>query len=114
MSISSLAVQGMNAASISQSVTANNIANMNTDGFKSSRADFETGPQGQGVNVSAIRENSTSGPLIPRSSGYVEGSNTDLTTEAVNMIKNQTSYSAGAALIRTNDEMTGTLLDVIA
>lgn len=118
MAIGSIAAQGMTATAVSQRVTANNIANVNTEGFKASRTDLETGPDGQGVRVSDIRETTTPGPLVssanPQNQGYVEGSNTDLATEAVNMIQNQTSYSAGAALIRTGDEMTGTLLNMIA
>jgi flagellar basal body rod protein FlgB len=37
-------VQALQAISYSQQVAANNVANMNTNGFHSSRVEFETGP----------------------------------------------------------------------
>lgn len=47
-------IQALRAVSVSQQVLANNVANMNTDGFLPSRVDFETGPEGEGVRVQRI------------------------------------------------------------
>lgn len=117
--------QALGAIGISQQVTANNIANMNTNGFRSSRVDLETGPDGQGVRVQDIVENTRSGPLVPggqyvREDGIerdeerlVEGSNTDLTTEAVQMIEDELAFTANAVAIRTQAEMTGTVIDMM-
>lgn len=49
-------IQALRAVSVAQRVSANNVANMNTDGFLPSRVDFETGPEGEGVRVQRIVE----------------------------------------------------------
>ena len=57
-------VQAMQGISFSQQVAANNVANMNTNGFHSSRVEFESGPNGQGVRVQDVYENTAAGPLV--------------------------------------------------
>ncbi|THB70108.1 MAG: flagellar biosynthesis protein FlgG [Desulfovibrio sp.] len=118
-------LQALTALSVGTAVTANNIANVNTDEFKHSRAHLETGPDGQGVSVAEIRESTTPGPLKPTlttvedpTTGYVEteyqyveGSNTDLAREMVNLSVYQRAYEANVAAIRTWDEMTGTMIN---
>lgn len=117
-------IQALHAIGISQQVAANNIANMNTNGFRSSRVDLETGPNDQGVRVQDIVENTQPGPLVPGGEyvrdgdmryeeGLVEGSNTDLATEMVHMIHNELAYAANAVAIRTDMEMTGTLINTM-
>ena len=49
-------VQALQAISVSQQVAANNVANVNTEGFRSSRVEYETGPDGRGVRVADISE----------------------------------------------------------
>lgn len=116
-------VQALQAFSLSQQITANNVANINTNGFHSSRLDLETGPDGQGVRPQQIVENSNPGPLVQ---GYepvqtesgmtyadslVEGSNTDLAAEMVQMILDEQAFAANAAALRTQMEMKGTFID---
>jgi len=118
-------LQALSAISVSQAVTANNIANVNTDEFKASRTTFETGPDGQGVRVEEIRQDDTQGAYYPdmrpveNSDGYmtqqlqyVETSNTDLAREMVNMVQNTHAYSANIAAIRAQDDLVGTVLDM--
>ncbi len=121
-------ISALTAFGTSMAVTANNIANINTNGFKASQTHLETGDQGQGVQVSEIRRSTSEGPLVPSlervenaETGevsteyqYVEGSNTDLAREMVGMMSTQNAYDANAAAIRTQDQMTGTVLDLIA
>ena len=63
------ALSGINAASTGLGVISNNIANSQTVGFKSSRAEFNdlfSGPQkspGNGVKVGAITQNFTQGTI---------------------------------------------------
>lgn len=118
-------LQALTALSVGTAVNANNIANVNTDGFKHSRAQFETGPDGQGVSVAEIRQSTTPGPLVPSLQRvedpvtgyvdtqyqYVEGSNTDLARELVGMSVYQRAFEANVAAIRTWDEMTGTVIN---
>ncbi len=51
-----IALSGLNAASTDLEVTANNIANVSTTGFKESRAEFDevfaVGTQSDGTNAS--------------------------------------------------------------
>lgn len=47
-------IQALHAVGMAQRVSANNVANVNTDGFLPSRVDFETGPDGEGVRVQRI------------------------------------------------------------
>lgn len=54
-------VQALQAIGVSQQVAANNVANMNTDGFQPSRVDLETGPGGQGVRGRDVVEISSAG-----------------------------------------------------
>ncbi len=58
------AVTGLNAAAAVSAVTANNIANVKTSGYKSNSAflsELSTG----GVKLSAIRPNNNQGSIIP-------------------------------------------------
>lgn len=69
-----IALSGLNAASTDLSVTANNIANVNTNGFKGSRAQFaevfavgtqsvSSSASGSGVKLSAISQQFTQGNI---------------------------------------------------
>lgn len=118
-------LQALSAITTSQAVTANNIANVNTDEFKSSRTAFETGPEGQGVRVEEIRQDDAQGAYYPvvrpveNSDGYmtqqlqyVETSNTDVARDMVNMVQNTHAFSANIAAIRAQDDLVGTVLDM--
>ncbi|WP_028006974.1 flagellar hook protein FlgE [Solimonas flava] len=69
-----IALSGLNAASSDLNVTANNIANVNTTGFKSSRAEFadlfpisayglSSTATGVGVRTSRVAQQMTQGPI---------------------------------------------------
>jgi flagellar basal-body rod protein FlgC len=116
-------VQAMQVASISQQVAANNVANMNTNGFRSSRVELETGPGDQGVRVSGLYENSQAGPLVEGGQWVetdegrvyeetlVEASNTDLAEEMVRMMENERLFEANAVALRAQLEMKGSFID---
>ena len=118
-------IESVQAISVSQQVSANNVANMNTNGFHSSRVEFETGPDGQGVQAQGSYENTSAGPLVPggeyvQCSGgqrseelLVEGSNTDLATEMVQMIENEHAFAANAAALHTHLDMTGVIINMM-
>ena len=108
--MSDTSISALSAMGTAQEVSANNIANVNTDGFKASSVVLESGPQGQGVRVGAIRESTTPGPMV----NGVEGSNTDIASEMVGMITTGHAFSANVAAVRASEEMTGHLLNMIA
>lgn len=124
--IGSTAASALNAFGVDMMVRANNIANSNTNGFRSSDLILSSGPGNVGVQVGAIQRSTTPGPLVPglvsadvdgRAAlipGYVEGSNTDPAAEFTGMIATQRAYEANAKVIVTHDRMSGVLIDMIA
>lgn len=114
----SSAISGISANTVRAAVAANNIANVNTSGFKASRVTVES--SGSDRQETHITESTESGSFIPRSDGLPEGSeleetsNVDLAEEFVQLQISEHGYSANAAVIRTQDEMLGTVLDMRA
>ncbi|MDY0274409.1 MAG: flagellar basal body rod C-terminal domain-containing protein [Desulfomicrobium sp.] len=116
-------INALDTFGLSQQVTANNIANMHTPEFQSSRVHLETGPQDQGVHVQDVVENSASDPLVSgdeyvRDNDEVryeerltEGSNTDLTQEIVQMIEDEHAFAANVAALRAHMDMQGVFID---
>lgn len=121
-------------------VAANNVANVNTDGFQASTVttsdrayinDIGQGTQVTGtyapprpgpMAIDTAAPNVTPAPLpnqaVPPAGGaasvdgMVELSNTDLVTEMTNMISAQRAYDANIGMSRTVDEANQTLLDL--
>ncbi|MBW2096993.1 MAG: hypothetical protein JRI80_19205 [Deltaproteobacteria bacterium] len=97
-------------------VSANNIANWETEGFKKSRALLQEGPGGS-VEVQIDRVD-TPGPIIQDMSDdeYVakEMSNVDLGEEIPQTMLIQRGYEANLTMVRVSDEMLGSLLDILA
>ena len=88
------------------------MANLQTDGFQSVETVAQTLPGG-GVS-SSVRPTGDPSPVIWRAGELVAGSNTDLVRESVNQITALASYRANAAAFHGSDEMTGTLLEILA
>jgi flagellar basal-body rod protein FlgC len=108
------ALSGLTAFSTQVAVTAHNLANLNTDGFKKSRTEFIAVESG-GVR-SAIQKDETAGPTILNHTVYgpaqLELSNVDLGEEAVNQIIGQRGFEANLQALKTADEMLGRILDI--
>ena len=96
-------------------VTADNIANVNTDEFKKSKASLKEGSNGD-VQVDINRVDTPGrhyqalegGQLVER-----EGSNVNLEEEIPDMMITQRSYEANLKVLQTQDKMLGTLLDIL-
>lgn len=99
----------MSAHASAHQVAANNIANVNTDGFQASRANLESGPGDQGVRVSSLTKDTSPGSIFEGR----ETSNVDLGREMVSLMTTENAYSANSAVVRANDEMTGHLLNMM-
>ena len=97
-------------------VTSNNIANVNTEEFKKSRAILKEGSNSN-VEVEIDRVN-TPGPTIVEIDGgkmtEKELSNVDLAEEIPQTIISQRGYEANLTTVKTRDEMLGTLIDIIS
>ena len=96
-------------------VTADNIANVNTDEFKKSRASLQEGTNGD-VQVD-INRVYTPGHLYQELEGDQlverEGSNVNLEEEVPEMMVTQRAYEANLKVLQTQDKMLGTLLNTI-
>lgn len=119
MSAIEAASGALNAFATAQQVTANNVANVSTEGFTPSRVTFEERPDFGGTAIEDIRQTSAGGgtgkPAVIRDMEQAESrpSSTNIITETMNLITNQRAFEANAAVIRTEDEMKGAILNEI-
>jgi len=104
-----IAVSSILALEKKLDVTANNIANVNTDEFKKSRVIFQSGDS-SGISVT-ITKVDTPGTIQPNG---LESSNVVLAEEFVNLITTQHSNIANVRVIETEAEMQGHILDIFA
>jgi flagellar basal-body rod protein FlgC len=106
-------ISGIKALSTKLAVTANNIANIETDGFKKSRAVLEEAvPDGVTVTIERV---DTPGSLLPTDDGSGqtrETSNVALGEEMINLITTHRAYEANLQPIKTWDEMMESVLDL--
>jgi flagellar basal-body rod protein FlgC len=98
-------LSGMNAAATQVGVAANNVANLNTDGYKARRVDFEQTPNG-GVRATAVQES----PAEPAPNG----SNVDPATEMVSLMTGSMFFKANATVARAQSDLLGLVMDIRA
>ena len=96
-------------------VIANNVANINSEGFKKSRAVLKEGTVKEvAVDVTQVE---TPGSLLPvEEDGKTvlkETSNVELAQEIPEASLTKRFYQANTAVLKQEDEMLGTLLDII-
>ena len=100
----------------SMGVTANNIANVNTEEFKKSRATMKEGANG-GVEV-AVSKINTPGHHYQELEGdqmvAKETSNVNLEEELPDLMVTQRTYEANLKVLQTQDKMLGTMLDILS
>ncbi len=109
------AVSALNAYGKKLHVSANNTANVDSDGFKKDRVVIAEGDNG---TVQARTEKvDTPGPMVneatDQGSILVEKSNVDLAQEVTNQVLARRGYEANLATLRTFDEMLGSVLDIV-
>ena len=93
------ALGGISRATAGVAVAANNIANVNTDGFRAQRLD--------GAGNLRPRHDTSAAP-DPASSDV------DLAEEAIDMKRHEAGFRASVAVARIADRMNGELLDLLA
>ena len=96
-------------------VTANNIANVNTDEFKKSRVIQKEGVAGD-IQVDLNRVNSPGHRYQALEDNQMvekESSNVNLEEELPEMMVTQRTYEANLKVLQTHDEMLGSLLDTV-
>lgn len=121
MSDGSSSIQAMQALSAAQRVTANNVANVNTDGFEPSRVHLEDGEGGNGVRVAAVNKANAGMPAerqgrtsADESVLEARPSGTEITREMVDMIRNQRGFEANTTFYRNMSDMLGLVIDIKA
>ena len=95
-------------------VTANNVANLNTQGFKKSRVTFSEGKNG-GVEAAVTSVDTPGKPQDTIRNDRItetESSNVDLATELTDMISAKAGYMSNLKPLKAQDDMIGTLLDI--
>lgn len=97
MDITAIALSALSAYQTKLSVTANNIANLYTDGFKPSGARIQDNG-GQGVYVTISQ------------SGLQE---VDLATEMISLMTAKLGIEASLKSIKTADEINKSILDIL-
>ena len=96
-SISDIAGSALQAFSKSQQITAYNISNLNTDGFKASKASFQENSGGAVSATAASTQDSV-----------------DISREAVNLLLNAEGFKANINVLKTEDEMSKVLFSIKA
>lgn len=91
----SIALSGLNAAQTRLNASANNIANLNTEGFRRDEVSA-TAAAGGGVEVSVAKSDSVG---------------TDLVQDVVEQKLAVLEFKANAQVLRTANQMVGTLLN---
>jgi len=108
-------VSALNAFGQKLGVTAGNIANVNTDGYKKYRAILQEGPYGA-VEVTAPSDE-TEIPLNRLEAGAPpaqKSSNVALEEEFPELITSVYGFKANLKTLKTQDEILGNLLDTLA
>lgn len=108
-----IAINGLADAKLRLDVTANNLANINTNEFKASRVTSqENSPYGVSQNIDTL--SSPGFQYVDEQGNLIETSNTDLVQEVVNMMLAEYSFKFNSSAIKTSDSLLGTLLDMKA
>ena len=113
----SVSLSGLQAAQYRMDVTANNTANVLSSGFKKSRViNSANSAQVGGVrtDIQQIDTPGGYGSVDPSTGERMELSNVDLAEETVSMIISERTFQANLQTLRTEDEMLGHIIDVIA
>lgn len=95
--------------------TSHNIANSATAGFQPQQTIFQEAVKG-GVVVNISQNGTSAVPLAinvsPDATNETNG--TDLATELINSLQYKVGFDLSVKLIKTSDEMLGTLIDITA
>lgn len=117
MSITALntGLSGLKAYQGALDSSAHNIANANTAGFVPQQAQFQESKTG-GVVVNISKEGSLAaqGVATDTLSTNAEESGTDLAKELVSSIQSQIGFDFSAKIVKTANELLGTVIDISA
>jgi len=108
------ALSGLTALQKKLEANANNVANLNTDGYKKTRVTLQA-QEPQGIEAIA-QQIQIPGPMVyeQTSAGetLVEKSNVELSEELPSMMLSRRFFQANLKTVQIQDEMLGSLLDI--
>ncbi|MBU4230105.1 MAG: flagellar basal body rod protein FlgC [Desulfurivibrionaceae bacterium] len=108
------ALSGLTAIQKKIESNANNVANINTDGYKKTRVTLQE-QETQGVEA-VVQQIQTPGPMVYEQTSQgetlVEKSNVELSEELPNMMLSRRFFQANLKTVQIQDEMLGNLLDI--
>lgn len=108
-----IALTALSAFDKKNDVIANNIANVNTDGFKKSRANMaETVPPGVKVSAEQVNTPGDTVTIEGVKNGERETSNVNTEEEIIALSVNKFNYESNLKTVETAAEMQGTLFDL--
>ena len=99
-SLSSIGSSGLQAAQLRLDASANNVANMNTPGYRRQAVAQQAVADSAGVRATVQREQQADGVALEK--------------EAVEQMSATYAFKANLQTIKTHNEMMGSLLDVKA
>ena len=108
-------VSALRAYKTQMDVASDNVANVNTDGFKKSKATLKEGPHGE-VQVDVTHVDTPGHRYQELENDRIvekETSNVDLAEEFPQMMVTQHAYEANMKVLQAQDKMLGTTLDIL-
>ena len=113
----SSALAALRAISTKVEATADNVANLETEGYKKNRVTITENPAGE--PAARNEKVNTPGPLVQQqaadgSTETVELSNVELTEEIPNLALSRRFFQANLKTVQTEDQMLGSLMDIIS
>jgi flagellar basal body rod protein FlgG len=97
---------GLNALQKKMDVIGNNIANVNTQGFKQVKISIITFKEEiNGVIAGDTKTDLSAGSLVKTDNGFIESSNVDLIQNMADMITTARSFSLNSRMITSEDDM---------
>lgn len=109
------ALSALNAFRKKMDVTANNIANVNTDNFKKNRVNIQEGSSG-GAQTNIQQINTPGYPKQVYQDDAlveVESPNVDLAEELPELVVTKAGFSANLETVSTQNQVLGSLLDIL-
>ncbi|MBA4394419.1 MAG: hypothetical protein C0407_12780 [Desulfobacca sp.] len=109
----STSIAGINAFGRQIEIIANNVANLNTYGYKANKAKITE--NNQGVPELTVTINKTAGiPIQGPDTPILESSNVDLSQEMPNMLLAKRSYEANLKTLKAQTDLEKSVLDILA
>jgi flagellar hook protein FlgE len=107
----SISASGIAAAQQRHAITANNVANLHTPGYRQVRGELVEGVNG-GVELGSVSSDDAPEPLESTGQSPNVASNVNLVDQQVNQILDRNLLQANANAFRAQSDLLGELIDL--